>query len=76
MLPEPRGTEPEPETTWTRAQVIRAFEAFAFFRGRLPVAGDWTPHMENWPPFETVIDIFGSVDAARAAALVERTRPA
>jgi hypothetical protein len=72
---EPRTPEPAPERTWTRAQVIRALEAFVFFRGRLPVARDWTPHMDKWPPLETVLDIFGSVDSANAAAGLERSQP-
>jgi hypothetical protein len=59
---------------WTRAQVTRAIEAFAFFRGRPPVASDWAPRIDNWPPLETVIDLFGSIDAAIAAAGLERSR--
>jgi hypothetical protein len=68
----PAPQSPELVLTWTRAHVARAFEAFAFFRGRAPVVADWSRRMENWPPLETVEAIFGSVEAAVAAAGLER----
>jgi hypothetical protein len=56
---------------WTRAGVIRALNAFAFFGGRPPVQADWdrvlTPDL---PSLGTVERLFGSFsDAVRAAGL-------
>jgi hypothetical protein len=59
-------------TSWTPARILRAFEAFAFFRGRPPVAVDWSRRMDNWPPLEAVEAMFGSVAAACAAAGLEK----
>jgi hypothetical protein len=60
-------------TNWTRARILRAFEAFAFFRGRAPVVADWSRRMENWPPLEAVEAMFGSVAAACVAAGLKRS---
>ena len=50
---------------------MRAIRAFAFFRGRAPVASDWNQRMADWPPRATVEALFGSVeDAGRAAGVV------
>jgi hypothetical protein len=73
LAPEPAANLQRETPTWTRAKVTRAFEAFAFFRGRPPVAADWTRRIDNWPPLETVEAIFGSIEAAAAAAGLERS---
>jgi hypothetical protein len=65
FLPEPRSAPPTQPSTWTRAGVIRAIRAFAFFRGRPPVDADWAGRMaDDWPTHETVLRLFGSVSAA------------
>jgi hypothetical protein len=56
------------EPAWTRASVERAFQAFAFFRGRAPVEADWSRRMNDWPPLEAVQSLFGRVEAAAKAA--------
>jgi hypothetical protein len=62
--------------TWTRAGVIRAIRAFAFFRGRAPVPEDWKGRMgDEWPSLATVEALFGSVSAAVRAAGVEGQSP-
>jgi hypothetical protein len=70
VLPHPRSTPPrQRKTTWTRAGVVRAIRAFAFFRGRAPVRQDWHGRMpDDWPPVDTVERLFGSVEAALSAA--------
>ena len=74
LLPEPvvvRRTAAETQD-WTQAGVIRALKAFAFFRGRPPVAADWSGRMgDDWPGLETVQGLFGSVDAALRVAGIE-----
>jgi hypothetical protein len=70
---EPADPPQGEPVTWTRAQVTRAIEAFAFFRGRPPVAADWSLSADNWPPLETVEAMFGTIAAAVAAAGVERS---
>ena len=40
LLPGPSAEPPKHEVTWSRAHVARAFQAFAFFRGRAPVVAD------------------------------------
>ncbi len=70
MPSSPRGRR---KIEWTQPAVIRAIRAFAFFRGRAPVAGDWNQRMSDWPPLGTVQTLFGSVDAAARAAGVEAT---
>jgi hypothetical protein len=72
---EPALTQPAraPKITWTRPRVVRAIRAFAFFRERAPVVGDWRRRMGgDWPPLESVEALFGSVDAAVRAAGVGR----
>jgi hypothetical protein len=64
------------KVTWTRPAVMRAIRAFAFFRGRAPVPGDWNQRMADWPPRATVEALFGSVEAAARAAGVKQDRPA
>jgi hypothetical protein len=59
--------------TWSRAHIARAFQAFAFFRGRAPEAADWTRRMDEWPPLEAVEALFGTVEAAVAAAGLQRS---
>lgn len=67
VLPEPSAVPPSAPSTheWTQPGVIRALRAFAFFRGRAPVAADWSGRMgDDWPRLETVLGLFGSVEAA------------
>jgi hypothetical protein len=59
--------------TWSRAHVARAFQAFAFFRGRAPVVADWRPRMDDWPPLDAVETLFGTLEAALQAAGLERS---
>ena len=75
LMPEPTGSgpRPAPKATWTRPQVARAIRAFAFFRGRAPVAADWSRKMADWPALATVEALFGSLEAAVRAAGVEPT---
>ena len=73
LLPEPGAQPPRREVTWSRAHIARAFQAFAFFRGRPPVTADWSRRIENWPPLELVEDLFGTVEAAVQAAGLERS---
>jgi hypothetical protein len=57
---------------WTQAGVIRALKAFAFFRGRAPVRADWSGRVsDDWPRLETVLGLFGSVEAAVQVAGIE-----
>jgi hypothetical protein len=74
VLPEPAAV-PRTATKahdWTQAGVIRALNAFAFFRGRPPVLADWSGRMgDDWPGLETVQSMFGSVEAAVWVAGVE-----
>jgi hypothetical protein len=61
----------EPGNPWTRAGVIRALRAFAFFRGRPPTRSDWNERMgKDWPALLVVERLFGSVpEAVREAGL-------
>jgi hypothetical protein len=75
LLPEPAVVRQPPKThDWTQAGVVRALKAFAFFRGRAPVPTDWSGRMgDDWPKIETVVALFGSVEAAvRVAGLDSR----
>lgn len=71
LLAEPAlSSQPPPIQHWTRAGVVRALRAFAFFRGRPPVDADWAGRTaEDWPQHETVLRLFGSVEAAVEAAV-------
>jgi hypothetical protein len=70
------GPEPEPppwrlprRERWTRAGVIRAIRAFAFFRERTPVRADWNGSLDHdLPSLSTVEALFGSLVAALHAA--------
>jgi hypothetical protein len=73
LLPEPSTEPPKREVTWSRAHVARAFQAFAFFRGRAPVVADWSRRMYDWPPLEAVEALFGTLEAALQAAGLERS---
>jgi len=73
LLPEPSPEPPKQEVTWTRAHVARAFQAFAFFRGRAPVVADWSRRMDDWPPLHAVETLFGTLEAALQAAGLERS---
>jgi hypothetical protein len=77
LIPEAALSTPRvrQKITWTRPAVMHAIRAFAFFRGRAPVAADWNQRMANWPPRATVEDLFGSVEAAARAAGVPPDRP-
>jgi hypothetical protein len=72
LLPEPSAQPPKHEVNWSRAHVARAFQAFAFFRGRAPVVTDWRPRMDDWPPLDAVETLFGTLEAALRAAGLER----
>jgi hypothetical protein len=56
---------------WTRAGVVRALKAFAFFRDRPPNVEDWEWGLgAEWPDLRTVERLFGSFpDALNAAGL-------
>jgi hypothetical protein len=71
LMPEPTGEAPERQMTWSRAHIARAFQAFAFFRGRAPVAADWSRRVDDWPPLEAVEAMFGTVEAAVQASGLE-----
>ena len=73
LLPEPSAQRPKPELTWSRAHVARAFQAFAFFRGRAPVIADWSRRIDDWPPIDAVEALFGTLEAALRAAGLERS---
>jgi hypothetical protein len=73
LVPEPSAEPPKREVTWTRAHVARAFQAFAFFRGRAPAVADLTRRMDDWPPLEAVETLFGTLEAALRAAGLERS---
>lgn len=72
-LPEPAVVPRSAKThDWTSAGVIRALKAFAFFRGRPPLRADWSGRMgADWPTLETVLELFGSVEAAVRVAEIE-----
>jgi hypothetical protein len=73
-LPEPERAPRRPrKVDWSQAGVIRALQAFAFFRGRPPERADWSGRMaDDWPALATVVGLFGSIEAAvRAAGLEE-----
>ena len=73
LVPEPSAEPPKHEVTWSRAHVARAFQAFAFFRGRAPVGADWSRRMDDWPPLHAVETLFGTLEAALQAAGLERS---
>jgi hypothetical protein len=72
IVPELGITLSERPITWTRARVARAFQAFAFFRGRAPVAADWGRRVDDWPPLDAVERLFGTLEAAAEAAGLPR----
>ena len=57
---------------WSRAHIVRAFQAFAFFRGRAPVPADWGRRLDDWPPIDVVVSLFGTLEAATEAAGLSR----
>ena len=74
LAADPAAPVARQEPAWTRASVERAFQAFAFFRGRAPVAADWSRRVNDWPPLEAVQGLFGSVEAACRAAGLQRSQ--
>jgi len=68
----PTGSSPPPRSTagrWTRAGVVRALRTYTFFVGRAPTPTDWSFEDDSErPSVKTVISVFGSFDAAVAAA--------
>jgi hypothetical protein len=58
------------QDSWTRAGVIRALHAFAFFRDETPTPEDWEERglTQDRPSLVTVERLFGSFDAAVRAA--------
>jgi hypothetical protein len=73
LLPQPNAEPPKHEVNWSRAHVARAFQAFAFFRGRAPVVADWSRRMDDWPSLDAVEALFGTLEAALRAAGLERS---
>jgi hypothetical protein len=76
LVPEPAVARRSAAKThdWTQAGVVRALKAFAFFRGRAPVPADWSGRMgDDWPRLETVLGLFGSLEAAVRVAGIERS---
>jgi hypothetical protein len=73
LLPAPSAEPPKREVTWTQAHIARAFQAFAFFRGRAPVPADWGRRVDDWPPLDAVEALFGNLEAAVRAAGLERS---
>jgi hypothetical protein len=66
-----------PDNPWTRAGVLRALRAFAFFRGRPPVRDDWNERMgKEWPALLVVEQLFGSLPDAVVAAGLASPGPA
>jgi hypothetical protein len=60
---------PAPPTQWTRAGVVRAIRAFAFFHDRPPSEPEWSAASgSDWPSARAVRRLFGSFDAGLAAA--------
>ena len=57
---------------WSRAHIVRAFQAFAFFRGRAPVLADWSRRLDDWSPIDVVVSLFGTLEAATEAAGLSR----
>jgi hypothetical protein len=75
VAPESRNSNDRttPGNPWTRAGVLRALRAFAFFRGRPPIADDWSHRMApDWPPLTVVERLFGSLPDALGAADIDR----
>jgi|Tabmets5t2r1_1033131.scaffolds.fasta_scaffold31479_2 hypothetical protein len=72
----PPARRRQEKQAWTRAGVVRAIRAFAFFRGRAPTPADWRGRTgQEWPPLASVEELFGSVAAAVQAAGVEGRSP-
>jgi hypothetical protein len=56
---------------WTPAGIVRALRAYEFFVGRAPTTTDWSFEEDaGWPSATTVVRLFGSFEAALAAARV------
>jgi hypothetical protein len=72
LVPQLATPAPDRPITWSRARIARAFRAFAFFRGRPPVAADWSRRLDDWPPLEAVERLFGTLEAAAEAAGLAR----
>jgi hypothetical protein len=72
---EPRLQRERGRHVWTPTGVVRALQAFAFFRGRAPMRADWSRSRgKDWPSLETVERLFGSLPAALRAAGIEECR--
>ena len=55
---------------WTAAGIVRALRTHAFFVGRPPTSIDWSFEDDRgWPSVSTVVQLFGSFEAAVAASL-------
>jgi len=58
-----------PAPRWTRAGIVRAIRAFAFFHDRPPSEAEWmAPTGAAWPSAHAVRRHFGSFDDGLAAA--------
>jgi hypothetical protein len=70
---EPRAPRPHRSgmagNPWTPAGVVRALRAHEFFTGRPPTPTEWSLEDDRqWPSARTVMQLFGSFDAALEAA--------
>jgi hypothetical protein len=75
----PDRGEPQPEIrqlpSWTRAGVVRAIRAYAFFHDRPPSEVEWRAQRgSTWPTEAAVQQLFGSFGDALAAAGLEPQR--
>jgi hypothetical protein len=67
--PEPAPWVQPRKDPWTRAGIVRALRAFAFFRGRAPIPADWESGLgPDWPSLPIVVQSFGSLPAALQAS--------
>ena len=75
MRPAPRAKRSDADgNPWTPAGVVRAFRTYRFFVGRLPTPTDWSFEKGDatWPPAATILQLFGSFEAALSAAGARR----
>jgi hypothetical protein len=54
---------------WTQAGIVRALRTYEFFVGQAPTATGWAFETDDeWPSVRTVLQVFGSFEAAVEAA--------
>ena len=68
----PPPPAPKSRMKWTRERIIAALQAWAWEHGAAPNATDWRQAAPEYPCFATVYPLFGTWDAALAAAGLER----